>query len=54
MKHLREHIDWPATGQEILDACENMSDVEDMDKKKIKSMVDVSKTYASPEELLMG
>lgn len=54
VEHLKGHIEWPATGQVIIDACNNMSDVNDMDKKIIEEHVDPTMTYASPDELMVA
>ena len=52
MDHLKNHVKWPATGQEIMDTCENMSDVEGDDKELVESAINPMKTYETLEELM--
>lgn len=51
--HFKEHITkWPATGEEILTACNNMEHVPEHDKEMVNSMIDPEKTYNSLDELM--
>ena len=54
-KHFEEHIKpmLPATGEEILAACENMSDVPDEDSEVVKSRLIPSKMYESMDEIMV-
>jgi hypothetical protein len=52
-EHLEKHLKFPATGEEILSACNYMSDVGENDKMKFKAKIDPAKTYNSLDELTM-
>lgn len=50
--HLTEHIDkWPATKDEIVEACMNMSDIEEKEKKWLMDKLPEG-SYANPEEVM--
>ena len=51
-KHFQEHLKWPMTGQQIIEACNSMEDVPEDERKMIEDMVDADKTYNSLDELM--
>lgn len=52
-RHLMEHIGkWPATKQEIMSACNNISDIPDENRKWVTEYLPEG-TYDSPEEAEM-
>lgn len=48
--HLND-VDYPVTGREFLEACNNMSDVSEEQKAWVKRNILPGKTYRSPEEI---
>lgn len=48
--HFDEHITYPATKQDIIDACNKMADVEAEDKKWVEDNLP-DKTYMSADEV---
>lgn len=53
-EHLENHVKYPATGKEILEACANMSDVGDEDKKKFEKQIDPEVSYQSADDVIMA
>ncbi|HEV8339741.1 MAG TPA: hypothetical protein VGR25_08805 [bacterium] len=51
--HLKEHVKWPATGKEVLEACNLMAHVPEADRMMAKQKLDPTKTYGSVEEAMM-
>lgn len=49
--HLKNHIDYPATTEQVLEACNNMSDLPKDDSNWIKTTLPEG-TYKSPEEVV--
>ncbi len=50
--HLNEHINWPATGSEIVQTCNNMSDVPEAERKTVTAKLNPGKTYRSAEDAM--
>lgn len=51
--HLREHIDkWPATKQDIVTACNNVSDLPEAERKWFMESLPEG-TYKNPDEVEM-
>ncbi len=49
--HIKNHIDYPATKQQVVEACNNMSDMPSDDKEWVsKSLPD--QTYGGPEDVV--
>lgn len=48
--HLRNHIDYPATAEEIKEACNDMEDVADTMKAQINTLP--AGTYESADEVM--
>jgi hypothetical protein len=53
MKHLNEHISYPATGMEIKQACNMMSHVPEEERKMDMDMINDQKTYSSANDVMM-
>jgi len=52
-KHLMEHMDWPATGQEIMDQCSMMDHVPENERRMVMNRLDPNKTYDNMDEVMM-
>lgn len=50
LTHLTEHITYPASKEDIMKACEDMSDVPEKDKEWLKSAL-ANKVYQDAEEV---
>jgi len=51
MTHIKEHVDYPATKKSLVEACNNMTEIPDDDKKWfIDNLPD--KEYKSPGEVM--
>jgi hypothetical protein len=51
LEHIKNHIDYPATKQQVVAACGNMSDVPSDDKEFVsKSLPD--QTFRGPEDVV--
>lgn len=50
--HIREHVTYPATKQQIIDGCNMMSHVPDEGRKMVEMKLK-DKTYMSAEEVMM-
>lgn len=50
--HLRNHIDYPATAEEIKEACNGMEDVTDSMKAQINTLP--AGTYESADEVMVA
>jgi len=51
--HFQNHLtSWPASGKEIIEACNNMSDVPEHDKRLIEGNLDPHKTYQNLDEVM--
>lgn len=51
VKHLKEHQTYPATKEELVASCNNLSDFSDEDKKWFESNLP-EKTYNSADEVI--
>ncbi|HEY3248692.1 MAG TPA: hypothetical protein VGK88_10430 [bacterium] len=51
--HLKEHVQWPATGRQILEECNMMGHVPEADRKLAKEKLDPMKTYKSVDDAMM-
>lgn len=51
--HLKEHVTWPATGKQVLEACNLMAHVPEADRTIAKQKLDPMKTYRSVEDAMM-
>lgn len=51
--HLKDHVKWPATGKEVLEACNLMAHVPEADRMMAKQKLDPMKSYRSVEEAMM-
>lgn len=51
LKHLREHIKWPATKQELVDACNKMSDIQEEDREMFRKTLPEG-TYKDADEVI--
>jgi hypothetical protein len=49
--HIKNHIDYPATKQEVIAACNNMSDVPSDDKEWVSKSLP-EQTYRAPEDVV--
>jgi predicted TIM-barrel fold metal-dependent hydrolase len=45
------HVDYPVTGKKFSEACDNMSDVSEEEKKWVKNNIDMDKKYMSAQEI---
>ena len=55
VSHLNTHVTWPATGSQLIESCNNLSDVNEADKKAFTQKIEKlgkNKTYASAQEVL--
>lgn len=50
--HIREHLDYPATKQELVQACNMMSDVPPADREWFNEHLPEG-TYNSPEDVIV-
>lgn len=52
--HIKTHVTYPATTEQLMAACENWKDVDPslMEQAKQKMMAQPGKTWASAEEVL--
>jgi len=49
--HIKNHVDYPASRQQVVEACNNMSDVPTHDREWVsKSLPD--QTYRGPEDVI--
>lgn len=53
IEHIDEHVEYPATAKELKDACEQMSDVSEEDKKWFEEHLPDG-TYDSPDDVKMA
>jgi hypothetical protein len=53
MMHLREHQEYPATKQQLVEACNSLSDFSDEDKKWFEENLPDS-TYDSADEVVQA
>jgi hypothetical protein len=54
VKHIISHlkdVEYPVTGKEFMEACNNMSDVAEDQKAWVKQNILPGKTYNSPEAI---
>jgi len=51
--HLKEHVKWPATGKDVLEACNLMAHVPEADRMMARQKLDPMKAYRSVEEAMM-
>lgn len=51
--HLREHVTYPATKQDIVTACNNMSDHTEADKQEVREKLP-DQTYSSAGEVIQA
>ncbi|MDA4131089.1 MAG: DUF2795 domain-containing protein [Thaumarchaeota archaeon] len=49
--HIKNHIDYPATKQQVVEACNNMSDVPSDDKEWVSKSLP-EQTYGGPEDVV--
>lgn len=50
-KHINDHVNYPTTKKALMDACNNMTDIPDEDKKWFADILpDVE--YKTPEEVM--
>ncbi len=52
MKHLNEHISYPAKGEDIKQACNMMDHVPEKERKMDMDMINDRKTYGSSDEVM--
>lgn len=52
MDHLKMHISYPATGDQILATCSAMSHVPEEERKMVEAKLEKSKTYHSADEAM--
>lgn len=52
ISHLREHQKYPATGDELIKECMNLSDFSEEDKKWFMENLPKDKTYDSADEVI--
>ena len=50
INHLKD-VEYPVTGKEFMEACDNMSDVSEEQRSWVRNNIEPDKTYASPEEI---
>jgi len=50
INHLKD-VEYPVTGKEFMEACDNMSDVSEEQRAWVRNNIEPEKTYASPEEI---
>jgi len=55
IQHLRSHIEpiLPAIGSEVVDVCNNMTDVPDQDREIILARLDPEKNYETLDDILV-
>lgn len=51
--HLKEHVEWPATGKQILEACNLMAHVPESDRTLAKEKLSPTKSYKSVDDAMM-
>lgn len=51
MMHVKDHIKYPATKQQIMEACNNMEHVTDKEKEMFRKMVPDG-TYSSADDVM--
>jgi predicted TIM-barrel fold metal-dependent hydrolase len=44
-------VEYPVTGMKFTEACDNMSDVSEEERKWVKNNINMDKTYMTPEEI---
>jgi hypothetical protein len=49
--HIKNHINYPASRQEVVEACNNMSDVPSADKEWVSNSLP-DQTYRAPEDVV--
>ncbi len=54
--HIKTHVTYPATTEQLMAACENWKDVDPslMEQAKTKMMAQTGKTWNTAEEVLMA
>jgi len=50
--HIKAHVTWPATGEQIMQQCNMMAYVPDYDRKMAMDKLDMNKTYNSADEAI--
>ena len=50
ISHLKD-VDYPVTGKEFTEACDNMSDISEDQRTWVKNNILPGKTYTSPEQI---
>lgn len=50
INHLKD-VEFPVTGRKFMEACENMSDISDEQKRWVRDNIDLNKTYRSADEI---
>ncbi|MFZ3063526.1 MAG: hypothetical protein WA148_07295 [Actinomycetota bacterium] len=50
--HLKEHVNWPATGSQIVESCNTMAHVPEAERKLAMGRLNRNKTYNTPEEAM--
>ncbi len=53
MKHLNDHINYPATGDQIKQACNMMDHVPEKERMMDMDMINDQKTYNSADDVMM-
>ncbi len=51
--HLKEHVKWPATGKQILEACNLMDHVPKADRDMARQKLNPMKNYRSVDDAMM-
>lgn len=51
MEHIKNDVDYPASKQDLVSACDGMSDVPEGDKKFFSEKLP-DRTFSTPEEVL--
>jgi hypothetical protein len=49
--HIKNHIEYPASKQQVLEACNNMADVPSVDKEWVSDNLP-DQTYRAPEDVV--
>jgi hypothetical protein len=49
--HIKNHIEYPASKQQVIEACNNMSDVPSVDKDWVSDNLP-DQTYSAPEDVV--
>lgn len=51
-KHLSEHVQWPATGEEIMEACNKMDHVPEDERNMVMDKLGKEKTYQNMDKAM--